>query len=188
MMRHPLVRVVLMAAVACGVAAPVHAQSTSLSAEQAPVLANLMTTRQLDAFAVADPAQPGRYNAVLVIPGVELLVISASSPSAAVIDQRLAARAYRDVYLDLQGTPTATGKMFVQDMNLDGIRDAQNGAADIVDEDGTRETVFAKASAKHLKGEAYEQALKSADARYAQVLGVLIDGLKSMPVTATAAK
>lgn len=188
-MRHSFIRVVLIAAAGSGLlAGPVHAQSTDLSVDQAPVLASLMTTRQMDAFAVADPKQPGRFDAVLVIPGVELLVVSASSPSAAAIQQQLATGAYRDVYLDLQGTPTATGKFFVQDMNLDGIRDAQNGAADILDEEGTHETVFARASAKQLKGQAYDQALKSADARYGQVLRVLIDGLKEMPVTSTAAK
>jgi hypothetical protein len=170
---------VLFAAIATG--------QSAASAEPAQALIRLMTTRQLDAFAAADPMQPGRFAAVLLIPGAQLLVVTATSPSADAIQQRMASGAYREVYLDLQGTPTRAGKFFVQDAGADGIHDGQNGVVDVAYEDGTRQTVFDRALAKQLKGASYDRALTAADERYAGVLKVLVEALQASPSSSSRA-
>ena len=47
------------------------------SAAKAKELVALLQGKKLEAFAVRDPIQPGRYVAVLLVPGVQLLVVSA---------------------------------------------------------------------------------------------------------------
>jgi hypothetical protein len=41
------------------------------------------------------------------------------------LTHRISARQYRDVYLDLQGTPIPQHKFFVQDSGADGISSAR---------------------------------------------------------------
>jgi hypothetical protein len=162
---------------------PAHAGDSS-SAPVAAALVGELQARHLDALAAPDPAQPGRYIAVLVVPG-QLLVVSAMSPSGGAIAQRIATGAYRDVYLDLQGTPTPQGKFFVQDAGADGLRDGHDGVVDVVYEDGRRQILFDRTLAKQLKGPAYDQALAAADARYAGALVALLDALRAQPGPAT---
>ena len=186
-MRRPLVRVMLLSVTASVLFAAIATGQSAASAEPAQALIRLMTTRQLDAFAAADPMQPGRFAAVLLIPGAQLLVVTATSPSADAIQQRMASGAYREVYLDLQGTPTRAGKVFVQDAGADGIHDGQNGVVDVAYEDGTRQTVFDRALAKQLKGASYDRALTAADERYAGVLKVLVEALQASPSSSSRA-
>jgi hypothetical protein len=82
--------------------------------------------------------------AALYIRGGQLLVISARHPSVEGLAYRIAKREYRDVYMDLHGTPAPEGKFFVQDARADGILSAvkDSGAVDIVHEDGVRQTMF----------------------------------------------
>ena len=94
------------------------------SAEAARELAIALEQHGLGAIATADPAESGAFAAALYISGSQLLVVSARHPSADAIAYRIAMRQYREVYLDLQGTPTAQGKFFVQDARGDGILSA----------------------------------------------------------------
>ena len=188
-MRSPLLPiVVLSAAVTLLSERSLYSETASASSAPATALTTLMTTRHLEAFAAPDPTQPDRFDAVLLIPGGQLLVVSATTPSAGAIKQRVAGGDYREVYLDLQGTPTRAGKFFVQDSGADGIRDGQNGVVDVVYEDGTRQTVFDRTLAKQLKGSGYDRALEAADVRYAGVLKVLVDALQAAPVSSAAGK
>jgi len=110
-----------------------------------------------------------------------MLVVSAEHPWATLLRQKIARGAYRDVYLDLQGTPTPKGKFFVQDAGADGIRDGHAGVVDAVYEDGTRQTLFDRALARELPGAAYDSALAAADARYNQALTTLLGAIRALP-------
>ena len=157
------------------------AGDTSASSGAAHGLVALMSTHHLDAIAAPDPADTSRFIAALLVNGGPLLVVSAATPSGGAIAARIASGAYRDVYLDLQGTPTPAGKFFVQDAGADGIRDGQNGIVDVVYEDGTRQTLFDRGLAKTLRGDAYDKALTAADRRYAHMLNSLADAIRAMP-------
>jgi hypothetical protein len=131
----------------------------------------------LNAIATADPEEPGRFVAALYFPGGQLLVVSAHHPSVDGITHRLAMRQYREVYLDLQGTPTPQNKFFVQDARADGILSAVPGSGDVdvLYEDGVRQTLFnGDIEAQHLSSAEYDAKLAAADARYARLLKLLI--------------
>jgi hypothetical protein len=161
--------------------------ASSASAPIAAALVSELQARHVDAIAAADPSQPGRYVAALLVPG-QLLVVSAMSPSGGALAQRIASGAYRDVYLDLQGTPTPTGKFFVQDAGADGIQDGHDGIVDVVYEDGTRQILFDRTLAKAVKGAAYDRALSAADARYERALMALLDAVRAHPADPGAAQ
>jgi len=151
------------------------------SADAAHGLVSLRDRLGLDAIATVDPQQPGTFVAALYIPGGQLLVVHARHPSVDGIRQRLAARQYREVYLDLQGTPTREGKFFVQDARADGILSALPGSGDVdvLYEDGQRQILFnGDMIAQHLTAAEYDAKLATADARYARMLTLLTSAVR----------
>jgi hypothetical protein len=153
------------------------------SADAVHGLVSLLDRVGLDAIATVDPQQPGTFVAALYIPGGQLLVVHARHPSVDGIRQRLAARQYRDVYLDLQGTPTREGKFFVQDARADGILSALPGSGDVdvLYEGGRRQIFFnGDINAQHLTSAEYDAKLAAADARYARLLTLLTAAVRDM--------
>src|SRR5919106_6298736 len=94
----------LAGALAAALPPPPHSAPTA-SAAAARILVHLLQHRQREAVAVADPTADGAFVAALYIPGGQLLVVRARHPSAEAIRYRIDKGQYRDVYLDLQGTP-----------------------------------------------------------------------------------
>jgi hypothetical protein len=130
----------------------------------------------LDAIAAGHPDTPGQFVAALYLRGSQLLVVSAQHPSVDGVTHRIANRQFREVYLDLQGTPTQRGKFFVQDAGADGILSARpgSGAVDVVYEDGARQTLFnGDLKGQQLTPSEYDAKLAEADARYARLLTLL---------------
>jgi hypothetical protein len=146
------------------------------SADAARELVDALGQSGLEVIAAADPTAPGTFVAALYVPGSLLLVVSGRHPSVDAVAHRLAMRQYREVYLDLQGTPTPQEKFFVQDAKADGILSALRGAGDVdvVYEDGVRRTLFnGDFRAQHLTDAEYDAKLAEADARYARLLSLL---------------
>src|SRR5688572_14314700 len=65
-------------------------QAQTGSAQAAKELASLMAERQLDAFAARDPESPSRFLATLLIPNVQMLVVSAEYPIPTELQSQLA--------------------------------------------------------------------------------------------------
>ena len=168
-----------------GTASP-HAQA-SRSADAARDLVGALEQLRLDAIAAVDPAEPGTFIAALYIPGGQLLVVSARHPSVEAVAYRIAARQYRETYLDLQATPTLQKKFFVQDAGADGILSAVSGSedVDVLYEDGVRQTLFNGARAQHLTSAEYDAKLAESDTRYARLLTLLTSALNQVPQSAT---
>jgi len=149
------------------------------SPRQARQVVRLLENAPLNAFAAEDPERLGHFVAVLYA-GHQLLVIETAHPSAAVINGRIRAGLYREVYLDLQGAPVA-GKFFVEDAHADGLLTvaAGTGAVDVVyGEDGRGLFFNADAQGQHLSDQQYNERFTAADARYAHMLTVLRLGLE----------
>ena len=147
-----------------------------LSADAAGDLVYALDGSGFHAIATADPEEPGRFVAALYIPGSQLLVVSALHPSVDAVAYRISRREYREVYLDLQGSPTPEDKFFVQDASADGILSAlpDSGDVDVLYEDGVRQTLFnGDFEAQHLTSAEYNARLTAADARYARLLKLL---------------
>ncbi|HET7695203.1 MAG TPA: hypothetical protein VFK57_05795 [Vicinamibacterales bacterium] len=152
------------------------ARDGSLSAEPAAALKAQMEQQKMEAFAARDPDEPGRYVAVLYVPGIQFLVISAPYPAPALIDKKIAARQYMDVYVDMQAVGDRTGHFFVEDMAADGIRPESDSeqVGDTTTANGGKSTVFnGKWELQQLTQEEYTARLKRDDQRYARMLKVL---------------
>jgi hypothetical protein len=153
---------------------PVAAAPSDQSATAARALVQSLQEAKLEAIAAPDPTEPGAFVAALHIPGGQLLVVRARHPSTAALAARLTAGQFRDMYMDLQATPTADGKLFVMDAGADGIADAgDDGNVDVVYENGALQAMFNGAKAQRLSGKAYDEKLQQADAKYARLLQVL---------------
>jgi hypothetical protein len=144
-------------------------------------LAHLLRNAALQAFAAADPEQPGAFVAVLYVPE-QLLVVEAFHPATSALTGRISAGQYREAYLDLQRTPASLGRFFVLDANADGLLTAVpgQGSVDMV-EDGDRPALLFNGDPKgqEMGDVEYDARLMAADAKYARLLKVLIDALAS---------
>jgi hypothetical protein len=162
--------------------ATLHAQAFA-SAAAARDLVSLLDRFRLDAIAAVDPTAPGAFVAALYIPGTQLLVVNARQPSVEGVMQHLTMHQYREVYLDLQGTPTPANKFFVQDAGADGILSVLpgSGEVDVLYEDGVRQTLFnGDLKAQHLTTAEYDARLAAADAQYARLLRLLTEAVREM--------
>jgi hypothetical protein len=181
-MMRTAVSIVIVAAVLAA-AIPTRADAPpSRSAGPAAALVKLMTDQGLDAIAARDPNEPGRYIAALCFPGVQLLVVSAKYPAPAALDLILSKRAFRDVYMDLQGPAARDGRFFVQDMQADGLtaRPDNHAPADIVYENGVKTLVMNGDWADQKMTEAqYDAKVDAVDQRYAAMLTTLAAALQA---------
>jgi hypothetical protein len=111
----------------------VAAPPTSLAAGQesnktqglAKQLTDLLQTQKLDA--IAAKTGEDHFAAILFIPGVQMLVVSARYAAPALLNEKIIGRQYRDVYLDLASASVPDSKLFIEDMQADGLRPVRAG-------------------------------------------------------------
>ncbi|MEX2662431.1 MAG: hypothetical protein WD227_10890, partial [Vicinamibacterales bacterium] len=117
-------------------AAPAEIPQSSILVKQ---LVTAMSALKLDAIAAKDPAEPGRFVAALVFPGVQVLVISSRHQALDYVTMQLGKREFRSVYEELQrGVPE--GRLFFHDMGCDGF--VRNDSIDIFYEGPTAQTLL----------------------------------------------
>ena len=134
----------------------------------------------LDAIAARDPQDATRFVAAFYMRGSQLLVVSAPYPIPALIDKKIAAGQYMEAYADLQTIRDRSGQFFVVDMQADGLRPPAK-LDDLFDStliDGKTTIVFDdRPETQRLTEEQYAARFAADDARYAQMLTVLINAL-----------
>ena len=168
--------------VAGGVGAADHSRSAAL-AEQ---LTLLRETLGVHAFAAENPKVPGRFVAALFFPA-QLLVISAPYSAPALLRERIEAREYRQVYMDLSTAGDRADRIFVQDMGVPGLSATRKAGEpfDMTWRDGTNGIHFdGDAAAQKLSNPAYRSRFESDDAAYAELLEILIAAITSTAVVA----
>lgn len=184
--RRPLA--VLLAVVLCA-SVTVRAQAPSSASEsgaKAKELASLLQAKKLEAFATRDAMQPGRYVAAIIVPGVQLLVVSASYSRTNDIEYSLYNKKFQDAYLDLKSGALSTDRFFVDDAMCDGLVavPGKNPLHDSVSMDGAK-IVFdgdfvdpKKKNSKKVPEDVYRKNYSTADMRYAKALDVLLTEIK----------
>ena len=161
----------------------------SQSVSAAAALTALLDARKLEAIATRDPDQPGNFVAALYFSGSQLLVISSPYPQPALLDKRIAAGDYRDVYVDLNSALSHEGQFFDMDLLGDGLRracerdqpfdsTARNGASQ-VEFDGNWER-------QKLTEAAYDARFGQDDVRYAHLLAALAGAVRGPGTTPVA--
>jgi len=152
---------------------------TATSSTAARELASLMGQRGAEAFAAQDPEAPDRFVASLLIPGVQLLVVSAEYSAPEVLKAQLAQKHYRDVYGALHQPASASSRFFLLDLGCDGIN-TKDGRVDVLYERGTEQLLFnGNWKGQGLTEAAYRHRVMDAEQRYIRILDYLRDGLKA---------
>jgi hypothetical protein len=162
----------------CATLSAAPAERSVRSAVLAKQLGAALLEQRLEAIATRDPDAADRFVAALFFPDSQLLVISASYSSPSVLEQKLAQKNYREVYLDLGTSQFANTSVFFQDMKADGLCDDRNQTADILYEGGAS-TIFDGDWKRHGGSpQDYEQRLAAVDERYSRLLELLLTELR----------
>lgn len=145
------------------------------SASAAKQLAQALEAAKLDSIAAADPSDPSSFAAALYISGSQLLVVSAKYAAPVLLIAKIKSKEYRDVYIDLNAASVAGSKVFIIDMNCDGLtsRPNDNGAPDSW-EAGKQQVSFDGEWRKAKMSEQdYMKAYTEADAHYSKIAALL---------------
>jgi len=173
---RPSVVVFAVAVCVAGLCTAVTSTQDSKSAPLAKELVQTLDAAKMDSMAAADPATPGAFVAVLYISGTQLLVVSAKYAAPTLLNDKITAKDYRDVYVDLQSASVRGSKIFVTDQGSDGLvaKPSGDSAADSWDE-GDKSVTFDGDWKKAKIAEAdYTKTFTDADAKYAAMLSTLI--------------
>ncbi|MGE0812536.1 MAG: hypothetical protein AB7O93_04290 [Vicinamibacterales bacterium] len=169
---------------ACGLAlAPTLAPGQDLhSAPAVERLVTLMRDAGLQSFATKLDGGPDLYVSAMLFPDVQLLVVLGRHQAPGAIDAKIAAKDYQGAYADHNGSTIREGKLFVMDMQADGLaaRPSSGAAFDIAYEDGERETRFDGDWKKQKLSQAdYKTRIASIDDRYTKAVEQLIAALSA---------
>jgi hypothetical protein len=149
----------------------------SASAVVAGELVKLLDSMKLDS--VAAKLQGDEYVGALYFPGSQLLVVKARYSVPERMDEQLAKRNYRDVYIDLNSASIPASKILIADLGANGLyarrRENQFDTADV----GGRSYAFDGEWGKQkLSEQEYMKAFQATDGEYVKMLGALLAQLK----------
>ena len=144
----------------------------SASASLAVQLSELMSGAQLDAVAAKDSEGTDRYVAALAFPG-QLLVVSARYEVPMYVEEKIAGRQYREVYIDLNAASIADTKVLITDAGADGLM-VESGSVDMYDTGARLLRFDGNPAGQQISDADYQAAFSDADAQYARMLKVLI--------------
>lgn len=175
-----MVRRALFALLLSSVTVPAAAQDLR-SGDVARQLTQLLETKKLDTFAVADAKNPGTYIAAMHIPGSQLLVVSAKYAAPAMLRELLARKDFRGVYVELSSASIPSSKLLVMDAYANGLMPKPSGdqPADSIDRGGTLSTFDGAWKKAKISEADYMKTYGDADAAYSQLLQLLVSQLKS---------
>lgn len=144
-------------------------------------LATALDAAKLQNIAAKDPGTTDRYVAALYFQGLQLIVVSGAYQAPSLLDDRLAKREYREVYVELNGASVPDSRVFVTDLGVNGlqIRPERDQPPDSYEMAGKR-TLFNREWRDQQMSEAdYNKVYAEADARYADLLTALLAQAKA---------
>jgi len=149
------------------------ARTAGLAAE----LVKLLDARKLDS--VAAKVQGDEYVGALYFAGSQLLVVKARYSVPERMDEQLAKRNYRDVYIDLNSASVPASKVLVSDLGANGLyarrRENQFDTADLGGRSYTFDGEWGRAK---LSEQEYMKAFQSTETEYVRMLEALVAELK----------
>ena len=162
--------------------APADSADAPQSSTAADTLTSLLTERSLEAVAAADPSESGRFVAALYLPGSQPLVIAATHPQPSRMQRTIDAGNHRQAYIDLHTTGAKAGRLFVEDLQANGLQPTREDDEpfDLVWENDRTQTVYdGDWERQWLTRDTYFSRFAEADRRYAALLEHLIASLES---------
>ena len=159
--------------------------AASASSAKAKELMSLMTTKKLEAFAMREPDASDRFIAVMAVPNVQLLLVTATYSRPTDIEYYVYQKEYVNAYRNLKSSTLATNRFFVEDVLGDGLVyvPVKNGLPDSVSVDNKAQLLEGPAEPKkrndtRMAPDAYAKIFADFDQRYAKALDALLAELK----------
>jgi hypothetical protein len=150
----------------------------SKSAQAAGELTKLLDAMKLDSIA----AQVGgdQYAGALYFPGSQLLVVQARYSVPQRMDEQIAMKNYRDVYIDLNSASVPNSKMLIADLGANGLMPMRqdNQAYDTVVMGGKSYAFDGDWGRAKLSEQDYMKAFQTTDTEYTKILQALIAQIK----------
>ncbi len=108
------------------------------------------------------------------------MVVSAKYSVPVLLNDKLAKKEYRDIYMDLNSASDPKTKILIMDLGADGLsaKREEGKPFDTFEVGGTTRAFDGDWKAQKLTEEAYMKGFDDADARYARMLQALIAQLK----------
>ena len=171
-------RGIVLAAV-MALAAPAYAQEPK-SAALALELAKLLDQLKADSVPAHYPGAEDQYVGALYFPGSQLLVVTAKYQVPELLNTKLANKAYRDVYIDLNSASVADTKIFVSALGINGLQAERddNEPYDTVEMRGKNWNFDGEWRKAKVSEEEYMKSYQQAEEEYARMLQALLSELK----------
>jgi hypothetical protein len=115
----------------------------------------------------------------MFIPG-ELMVVSAKYSAPSLLREKIMKKEYREVYVDLNSAALPKTRVFIEDLNLDGLvaRPDDNAGFDTYESPEGRMAFDGEWKKQKLSEDEYRKRFAAADALYGRLLGALLAELK----------
>ena len=138
----------------------------------------MLDSMKLDS--IAAKVEGDEYVGALYFPGSQLLVVKARYAAPESMDAQLAAKNYRDVYIDLNSASIKDSKMLVSDLGANGLQarrgdDEAYDTVDIGDQSYAFDGDWGKAK---MSEQEYTKNFETSDAEYVLMLEALVAHLK----------
>ena len=149
----------------------------SKSAQLAADLRKMLDARKLDSAAAK--LGTDQFIGALYFPGSQLLVVKARYTAYERMDENIAKKAYRDVYIDLNSASIKDSKMLVADLGANGLQlGRRNQPYDTVDTGGKSIAFDGDWGKAKISEQEYTKAFETNDAEYTRMLEALVNQLK----------
>ncbi len=177
-LRRMATRTVLTATLGVVLAAPAAAEEAkaSKSAIQAAALTKQLGQIKQQYIATKDPTEPGRFVAAMLLPGAQLMIVSARYGAPALLNEKVLLGKFQDAYIDLNSASEAATRVIVEDLRADGfaMTKRKDTLRDSFESHGKRVIFDFDWRKQKLTEAEYFSTLEAADAQYARMLELLI--------------
>ena len=122
------------------------------------------------------PGADDHFAAALYFSGSQLLVVAARYTPAEILNDRLARKEYREVYIDLNTASIPASRVSIEDFAVDGLVSKRGGGPnDTVEQAGSKMVIFdGDWNKQQLSEDAYQKSLASAEEEYSRILTALL--------------
>ena len=126
--------------------------------------------------AAEDPKDTSRFVAAMLLPDLQLMLVSAAYKAPVLLRERVLTKKYQDAYQDLQAASVSEGKIVIEDLLANGlaIKPVKNQAADAATIAGKTITFDGQWRKAKVSEADYTSAFTTAEQEYTRLLGLLI--------------
>ncbi|WP_396626583.1 hypothetical protein [Luteitalea sp.] len=127
-------------------------------------------------IAAEDPKDPARFVAAMVLPDLQLMLVSAAYKAPVLLRERVLTKKYQEAYQDLQAASVPEGKVVIEDLLANGlaVKPAKNQGPDVATLGGRTVTFDGLWRKAKIPEADYTAAFAAAEQEYTRLLGLLL--------------